>query len=654
MKTKLSCCLTAFLLIPSLAAGKGLSAGAPTKLPGLKAAASITRDVHGIAHVRANNEHDLFFPQGFVHAQDRLFQMDVSRRRGSGTLAELLGPAALPSDVELRTIGLRRAAQRSMQVLSARTRGALTAYAAGVNAYVARHSLPPEYAALELTQFAPWTALDSVAVAKLIAFGLSFDLGDIQRTVDLETYRIVGDIAGFDGDALFFEDLFRSAPFDPATTVADASKAPAALQAVPFEILPFTEMPQIVNPPAGWFVNANNDPLGLSLDNDALNRLRPGGGIFYLNPAFDIGIRAGRITALVEEKLATGDRKISFAEMQEIQADVVLGDAQVFVPFISGAFANAGADGTSPTLAALAAEAVARLASWDYTAPTGIDQGYDASDIDGVLAPPSGAEIAASVAATIYGVWRGQFISNTIDATLKGIEEIIPFPIELPVPGNREAMKALRNLLDNFDANQGVGMSGLSFFNVPGVSEPAHRRDIMVLKSLVDALDLLAGDAFAAAFGGSTDQTDYRWGRLHRIVFAHPLGGPFNVPPAGGALPPPLEGLMGIPVDGGFETVDASRHDARAADANAFMFDRGPVHRFVAEATPPRVQARSAWPGGTSGVPGTPHYADQLLRLWLTNDAIPLLTRNNEIKERAETLTTFVPARNKKVAKRAR
>ncbi len=113
----------------------------PVRLPGLHAAAEIVRDRSGIAHVRANDEHDLFLLQGWVHAEDRLFQMDVSRRRASGTLAELLGPAALPGDVQLRTFGLRRAAERSLPLISARARAGVEAYSEGVNAFVASHSL---------------------------------------------------------------------------------------------------------------------------------------------------------------------------------------------------------------------------------------------------------------------------------------------------------------------------------------------------------------------------------------------------------------------------------------------------------------------------------------------------------------------------------
>src|SRR5262245_28948411 len=159
------------------AAAQSLQAAQASPLPGLYAPAQVSRDNFGIAHIKAANDHDLYFMQGYVHAQDRLFQMDVSRRRASGTLAELVGAAALPGDVELRTIGIRRAAERSLKVISPKSRAALQAYADGVNAYVAPLSqLPPEYQVLEITKFAPWTSLDSMAVAKLITFGLSFGL----------------------------------------------------------------------------------------------------------------------------------------------------------------------------------------------------------------------------------------------------------------------------------------------------------------------------------------------------------------------------------------------------------------------------------------------------------------------------------------------
>ena len=140
--------------------------------------ARILRDVDGMPHIYAFDEHDALFLQGWVQAQDRLFQIDVLRRQASGTLAELLGSDALPSDIELRTIGLARGAERSLAAYSPATRAGLQAYADGVNAWVARNPLPIQYAGLEITRFRPWTPLDCAIIGKALAFQLSFDLDD--------------------------------------------------------------------------------------------------------------------------------------------------------------------------------------------------------------------------------------------------------------------------------------------------------------------------------------------------------------------------------------------------------------------------------------------------------------------------------------------
>ena len=917
--------LLVFLVTVPLAAQSGW-----VRHPGMRLPGQITRDANGIAHIRAFTDFDVAFLNGWIHAQDRLFHMDENRRTASGTLAELVGgPTALATDVQLRTLGLRRAAQLSQLEYSPRVTELLNAYAAGVNAWVAANPLPAEYAALEITQFEPWTPLDSIAVAKLLAFGLSFDL-DVDRTVALLTYQAVGQALGVNGTVLFFEDLFRSQPFNPASTVPDATApttqgvaseakvdeelvkaieagakqldpdavalarewvdqlreipffqklldpenrgasnewaiaaslsatgnplvandphlalrmpstfypivltgqrinvagvgfpgvplvvqghnermawgstvnpmdvtdayqeqvvplagAPAGLasmfrgtpeplaaipqtfrtnqpgngtpndivvvppsatvpqatlivsrrnapivslnlqtgaavsvqwvghgptreletfaiwneartiddfrrgleffdvgsqnwiyadvagniayftsgemplredlqagavaglppfflrngaaggndwirtttrtptQASSYQILPQSEMPQVVNPSRGWIVNANNDPAGTTLDNNPLNQLRPGGGIFYLNPAY-AGFRAGRITQLIREQIAR-NQKFTVADMQRIQADVVLLDAQYFVPFITRALDNAKASNV-PTLKALGdnpaiSAAVERLRTWDFSTPTGIREGYDAADVNGVLGEPSSAEIQSSIAATLYSVWRGQFIKNTIDAVLNAGN------IQ-PRPSSDLVVTALKNLLDNFETRGGAGASGVQFFNVPGVTPSLAnapiRRDILMLASMRDTLTLLASDEFAPAFNRSTNQEDYRWGKLHRLVLRHPLGGMLNTPPAGGAFPPPLPGLEGIPVDGGFEVVDASNHNSRAATLNGFMFSNGPVRRMVSEATREKINAVTSLPGGPSGRVGDPLYIN-LLRPWLTNEAFPI------------------------------
>ncbi|HWD43942.1 MAG TPA: penicillin acylase family protein, partial [Actinomycetota bacterium] len=372
-------------------------------------------------------------------------------------------------------------------------------------------------------------------------------------------------------------------------------------------------------PPAGFFVNANNDPAGVTLDNDPLNQTRPGGGIYYLNNGY-AGIRAGRITALLRAELA-GDGSVSFADSQRIQADTALVDARYFVPHLVKALARGVVD-RDPTLRGLArdravAEAVGRLAIWSRRTPTGIAEGYDAGDHDGQREAPTRLEQANSAAATIYAVWRSQVIQGALDARLA--------PFGLAGPDGERSLTALKHLLDTFGQAKGVGASGIDFFAVDGVADPADRRDVVLLRAVQAALAKLAGPDFQAAFGGSTDQADYRWGRLHRVTLDHPMGGPFNIPPAFGAFPHPLgEGLPGIPTDGGFETVDASTHNARADAAGEFGFGGGPANRYVAELRAPGdVRAVSSLPGGTSGVPGTPFYLN-LLPGWLTNDAFEL------------------------------
>src|SRR6516165_5796833 len=210
---------------PATAAAPAAQAATAARLPGLQAAARLIQDRSGVTHIEAASLHDLFFLEGWVHARDRLFQMDVSRREPSGTLAELLGKAALPGDVQARTIGLRHAAERSWAAAPPDLRAVVTAYADGVNAYVADHPLPPEYAALHLTSFKPWTPVDTLTIGKAISFELSFDL-DIGPTLQLDAY--VAALGPQRGYALFTQDVMRSQPFSDASTIPDASGPAAA------------------------------------------------------------------------------------------------------------------------------------------------------------------------------------------------------------------------------------------------------------------------------------------------------------------------------------------------------------------------------------------------------------------------------------------
>ncbi len=136
-------------------------------LPGLQQPVEICRDAWGIPHIRAENEHDAFFAQGFVTAQDRLWHMDYDRHRALGRWAEWAGPAALPEDRLMRTFRLARAARADWQVSSPAAQAMLESYTAGVNAFIATtRALPIEYTMLDTTP-EPWEAWHCLAVYKV-------------------------------------------------------------------------------------------------------------------------------------------------------------------------------------------------------------------------------------------------------------------------------------------------------------------------------------------------------------------------------------------------------------------------------------------------------------------------------------------------------
>ena len=945
--------------VVSVSMATSFSASAQTvNVPGLGEDVTVYIGADGVPTIAGETEADVTFVQGYLHAQDRFFQMDFLRRVASGTLGELLGSGAIGSDIQLRTLGLRRAAFATYAGLSAEEKGWVKAYADGVNTWLRNNTLPPEYGPLELTSAEPWTPVDSLAIGKLLAFQLSFDSSDVDNTIDLLTYQGTGDVVGFDGTALFFEDVNRVEPADervsiptffgdigvievPAaqstqSTQSDGGKpvggttsyngpdldasvveslrqhvaalraipvigesitgdfgkagsnwfiisgehtesgypilandphlgldmpstftkenlvirsegvavsgvafagAPLVIQGcnmricwgstvnptdvtdyfqeqfqvnnfglpthtvfngnperlklvfqsyfvnaigdgepdniaradvgydaggitflvprrnngpivqnngdgtgisvqytgwgptfelstfrawaraknleefkaglsnftiggqnfgyadvdgniayfstgtvplradlqnntvdgvppflirngtgaqnhewllldgepevtrgLPYQALPLSEMPQIVNPASGYIANANNDPVGVTLDNNALNQLRPGGnGIYYLAPSY-ASLRMGRIDREIQDLIAR-EAPITPTDIKILQSNNQLLDAELMMPFLLEAFENATADGAWPGLAQFAAdpgvqEAMGRLADWDFSSPTGIQEGFDPGDNRLALPEPSDAEIANSVAATIYSTFRGQAIGNTIDGILNAVQ------LGNNLPGSRASVSALLNLLENFEQNQGFGASGLPFFNVDGAPDAASARDTILLASLKGALDLLASDEFAPAFGNSTDQQDYRWGRLHRIVFDHPLGQkPFNVP-RGFGLNDLSPELPGVPRSGGFEAVDASSHSARSDSVNGFMFGSGPARRVVAHMTPDQPTVDEIIPGGRSGVVFSPFYTNQLF-FWLVNEYLPLNIGESDAAGSAVQVTTF-------------
>ncbi|NTV37761.1 MAG: penicillin acylase family protein, partial [Anaerolineales bacterium] len=165
------------------------------QVSGLDARVDVYRDSMGIPHIYASSVHDLFFAQGYVHAQDRFWQMDAWRHIGSGTLSEMFGSAQVETDTFLRTLGWRVTAEAELKQLSPDSLAILEAYTDGVNAYLKDHSgtaLSLEYAVLGLLspdyKLEAWTPVNTLTWGKAMAWDLRGNMDDeIARAVLLKT-----------------------------------------------------------------------------------------------------------------------------------------------------------------------------------------------------------------------------------------------------------------------------------------------------------------------------------------------------------------------------------------------------------------------------------------------------------------------------------
>ena len=228
-----------------------------------------------------------------------------------------------------------------------------------------------------------------------------------------------------------------------------ADPTPAEDQALNYEILPFDEMDGLVNPRRGWIANANQDPTGQTFDNDPLNELRPGGGIRYITPG-PLRRQPERADHVTGSRSVLDDgNRMTFEEMQSIQADVKLNDAEVLVPYIDGG-AQRGAG---------ARRARGR---WRRSAPTprcrrrspgsppgtsprrpGIAEGYDATDTDGNRRDADAGRDRRErrnddlLASGAVARWR---CSSTRRSQARGLGSFLP--------GGDQAMSALRHMLE--------------------------------------------------------------------------------------------------------------------------------------------------------------------------------------------------------------
>ncbi len=182
------------------------------RIGGLNAPVDVVRDANAVPHIYADSAEDAYFALGFVHAQDRLWQMDFQRRVGAGRLSEVVGEAALETDKFLRTLGVYRAAERTFDNLNAPTQGALLAYSAGVNSFLEtrRGPLPPEFLILGYEPHA-WEPADSIVWLKMLSWDLSGNWGDELLRARLLTHLSREQVA----------DLFPPYPGDAPVVLPD-------------------------------------------------------------------------------------------------------------------------------------------------------------------------------------------------------------------------------------------------------------------------------------------------------------------------------------------------------------------------------------------------------------------------------------------------
>ena len=136
-------------------------------VPGIDSEVTIVRDKYGIPHIRAKNNNDAFFGQGFATAQDRLWHMDFDRRQAYGRWSEFVGIGGVERDKMMRRFQIKSSAELDYEALNVETREMLEAYSSGVNAFIqSTKSFPIEYTLVSGAP-EPWTPIDCIAVYKV-------------------------------------------------------------------------------------------------------------------------------------------------------------------------------------------------------------------------------------------------------------------------------------------------------------------------------------------------------------------------------------------------------------------------------------------------------------------------------------------------------
>ncbi len=220
--------------------------GGEVTVHGLQGPVEIVRDADAVPHIYAGSHADAVFGLGYVHAQDRLWQMEFQRRVGSGRLSEVIGSTTLSTDRFIRTLGVRQAAESGLEAMSPEARNLLDAYVAGINAFLAqrRGALPVEFLLLGFEP-APFESVDVLVWAKMMAW----DLGD-NWSDELLRAQLVKQLAPDDASAMIAE-LWPG--FEDASTVVVPEGAAGYLKD-----LDVTALLELAGPPKPDGYGSNN------------------------------------------------------------------------------------------------------------------------------------------------------------------------------------------------------------------------------------------------------------------------------------------------------------------------------------------------------------------------------------------------------------
>lgn len=443
-------------------------------------------------------------------------------------------------------------------------------------------------ASKEIMSFLHWMRSDNIAQFRQ---GLSdFEVGS-QNWLVSDTR---GDLAYFSSAKLpLREDLEKGTPkgYGPAfiregtgganwlpAKNGNSTSSTGSTSTGNYRALPFSEMPQIVNPPSGILVNANNDPTGQTLDGNLFNQTRVNStsAIFYLNHGYADGLRAQRITDSIYSAMQNKRKRLSLEQVRDIQRDTFQQDAVYLLPRLITAYKNTCEDSSNSIIEdelksmcdyPFLKTAFMALKDWDYSTRTGVEWASAKLFEDQQVQ-------RHSQAATYYHLWRAHLIRSLIYAPLNDLA--------LPEPSARVALRALIQHI-NREEFSCFGASGLDFCGQSSETlPPEQRRDYALLSALIDVNETLESAEYKAHLT-NTGLNAWVWGALHRRKFNHILA---DQTQAAYGLPGQqhLSRFLtwgGIPAAGGYEVVDASPVPADAIELDALITHHGPARRVV-------------------------------------------------------------------------